>query len=144
MRIEELYNILLSDKPSNNLRKKEKELFEMVPEFEKCKGFNQNCVWHVYDVFEHILHAVDNAPSDLNVRLAALFHDVGKPAKYTVDRNGNGHFLGHWEVSQKVFEDFADKYNIDKKLRDRVSNLIYYHDLWMVGLEKNTLDKIYN
>ena len=55
MSIEELYNILLNEKPSEKLKNKEQELFKLIPEMEKCKNFNQNNEWHIYDVYEHIL-----------------------------------------------------------------------------------------
>ena len=91
MDIEKLYNILLSDKPSDNILASEKEIFLLIPELENCKGFNQNNEWHIYDVYEHILHVIDNVPSNLNLRLAALFHDIGKPTSFTKDEEGSGH-----------------------------------------------------
>ena len=129
MSFKELCNILLSDKPSDNIRVREKELFSLIPELKICKGFNQNSEWHIYDVYEHILHVIDNFSPDILLRLAALFHDIGKPYSYKEDENGIGHFYGHWEVSQKIFNEFASKYNIDKNISDIVSNLIYYHDM---------------
>ena len=59
MNIEELYEILVSDRPSKKLRYNEEELFELIPELAACKGFDQNSKWHPYDVYEHILHVVD-------------------------------------------------------------------------------------
>jgi len=129
MTINELCNILLSDIPSISLKKNEDTLFCLIPELEKCKGFEQNNEWHIYDVYEHILHVVDNVSSDLVIRLASLFHDIGKPLSYLEDENGVGHFYGHWEVSQEIFELFADKNNLDREMREKISNLIYYHDI---------------
>lgn len=128
MKIEFLFKLLMSDIPSRNLMVFEKELFEMIPELETCKGFDQNNEWHVYDVYQHILCVIDNVPKDLPLRLAALFHDVGKPLTYTEDENGVGHFYGHWVESQRIFDEFAEKYNIDDGLSKFVSNLIFYHD----------------
>ena len=142
MTIEELYEILLSDKPSYILKNREKELFYLIPELEKCKGFEQNSDWHPYDVYEHILHVIDNTSSNLVLRLAALFHDVGKPFSYTEDENGIGHFYGHWETSQKIFDLFAIKYNIDKDVANRISNLIYYHDINVSKLDCNKLKEM--
>ena len=81
----ELFKILLSDKPSDRIKNNEKEIFEFIPELKDCKGFNQNNDWHVYDVYEHILHVVDYVEEDLILRLTALFHDIGKPLSYTED-----------------------------------------------------------
>ena len=142
MTLEELYEILLNEKPSDILKNREKELFYLIPELEKCKGFEQNNDWHVYDVYEHILHVVDNVNPNLVIRLAALFHDIGKPFSYTEDNMGIGHFYGHWEISQKLFNTFANKYNIDANIRDRVSQLIYYHDINLSKLDNTELKEI--
>ena len=129
MTLEELYGILLMDKPSNTLKNREKELFCLIPDLEKCKGFVQNSEWHIYDVYEHILHVIDNVSSNLILRLAALFHDIGKPSSYSEDKDGVGHFYGHWKESQRIFDEFVIKHNIDKSISSNVSNLIYYHDI---------------
>ena len=129
MNLGELYSILLRDKPSSCIIKNEDKIFSLIPELKACKGFNQNNEWHVYDVYNHILHVVDNVSPDLTLRLAALFHDIGKPISYTEDENHVGHFFGHWEESRKIFEKFAFKYNIDEYRSKIISNLIFYHDL---------------
>ena len=144
MDIKELYNILLSYTPRDDLLRSEKELFELIPELEKCKGFKQNNDWHMYDVYEHILHVVDNTPSNLILRLAALFHDIGKPITYKEDKDGIGHFYGHWEVSQQIFDSFASKHKVYKNMSKMVSNLIYYHDLNIDELNDSSLLTMYN
>lgn len=142
MTIEELYNILMSEKPSEYLKKYEKDLFNLIPELEKCKGFEQNNDWHIYDVYDHILHVIDNTSPNIILRLAALFHDIGKPNSYIEDENGIGHFYGHWEVSQSIFDKFAIKHNIDKSISSIVSNLIFYHDINFSKLDENSLKRI--
>lgn len=134
----------MKDVPSKHIKENEDIIFEMIPELEMCKGFNQNSVWHDYDVYEHILHVIDGVPNDIILRLVALFHDLGKPATYTEDENGVGHFYGHWEVSKEIFEEFAVKNNIDLELRDSVSNLILYHDLNMGKLDDDKLNELIN
>ena len=143
MTIEELYNILLSNKPRDILKTKEDKLFELIPELQLSKGFDQHNEWHIYDVYEHILHVIDNVPSDIILRLAALFHDIGKPIAYTKDEKGTGHFYGHWEVSQMIFEIFANKHNIDQNISSRVSDLIYYHDINVSKLDNDKLNEMY-
>lgn len=135
MDIKQLFDILMKDKPSIDLLNKEEQLFELIPELEKCKGFNQNNEWHIYDVYEHILHVVDNVPRNIALRLASLFHDIGKPESYTEDSNGIGHFYGHWETSKNIFEEFSKKHDLNKDLSKLVSNLIYYHDINIDKLE---------
>lgn len=144
MNIDELYNILLTDKPSIILKEKEKEIFLLIPELEKCKSFNQNNKWHIYDVYNHILHVIDNTKPNLVLRLSALFHDIGKPLTYTEDKNGVGHFYGHYIESQKIFDDFANKHNIDSNMIKLVSTLVYHHDNNILKLDDENLMKLYN
>lgn len=144
MDINKLYEILLSDKPSLEIKKHEEELFEFIPELKVCKGFDQNNPWHIYDVYEHTLLVIDDVPSEIKVRLAALFHDIGKPLSYKEDEHGIGHFHGHWEESQRIFEEFADKYNVDENIKYISSNLIFYHDLNLGKLSDEELDKVFN
>ncbi len=128
MSLEQLYEILLSDNPSKLIKKHEDNIFDMIPELKACKGFNQNNIWHVYDVYEHILHVIDNVDKDLSLRLSALFHDVAKPIVYTEDSNGVGHFPFHWVESVKIFDRFVNKYNVDSTLAEQTRKLIFFHD----------------
>lgn len=88
-----LIDILLQDKPSESIRDSENYIFKIIPELSLCKNFEQNSIWHVYDVYEHILKVIDGVDSNLVLRMAALFHDIGKPFVYDEDQNGIGHFL---------------------------------------------------
>ena len=142
MKLKELFNILISDKPSALIKEHESEIFEFIPELKKCKGFDQNNEWHIFDVYEHILNVIDNVDNDLILRLTALFHDVGKPLCYVEDENNVGHFYGHWDKSKEIFLEFADKNNIDDELKNIVSNLILYHDINFDKLSKDELDVI--
>ncbi|MCR5186336.1 MAG: HD domain-containing protein [Clostridia bacterium] len=142
MTLEELYDLLLVKKPSSYLKNNEKELFDLIPEIKICKGFDQKNEWHIYDVYEHILHVVDSVPPTLVMRLTALFHDIGKPLTYTEDENGVGHFYGHWEASQRIFDAFAKKCGINEDIRKRVSDLIYYHDINVSRLSESELEEM--
>jgi len=133
----------LSDKPREELLKNENDIFELMPELRVCKGFEQKNEWHIYDVYEHILHVVDLVPCNLVLRLTALFHDIGKPYCYSEDSNGVGHFYGHWNESIRIFKDFSDKYKIDFDISNLVSNLIYYHDINVDKLDNDGIKMLY-
>lgn len=143
MTIEELLDILVSDKPSEILKNNEESLFKLIPELRRCKGFNQNNIWHPYDVLEHIYHVVDGVPSELTLRLAALFHDVGKPSTYTLDDNKVGHFYNHWVESKRIFDSSIIFDGLDEALRNLISNLIYYHDISVPKLNDDDLKALY-
>lgn len=140
--MDKLYQIILSEKPSILIKENEDYIFSLIPDLKKCKGFNQNNPWHVYDVYEHILHVIDGVPNNLILRLVALFHDVGKPDTYTQDEKGIGHFYGHWVKSTDIFKAFAEQYSLDEELKRSVANLIFYHDISFENVDQDTLDKI--
>ncbi len=101
-----LRDILLSGNSSEMIRSNEDEIFKIIPELSKCKNFKQSNIWHIYDVYEHILHVIDGVPRSIDLRLAALFHDIGKPYIYIDDENGIGHFYNHWNKSKEIFDSF--------------------------------------
>lgn len=142
MTIEELFEILLSSNPSKLIRDNEDIIFELIPELETCKGFEQHSSWHTYDVYEHTLHVVDGVEPDLVLRLTALFHDLGKPLTFTLDEKGEGHFYGHYAKSTEIFKRFAAKYHLDEELAKEVSKYIYYHDLNLTKLDEEQFNKI--
>lgn len=129
MSIDDLNKILEGDTPSKEIRDRDEEIFEFIPELKKCKGFKQNSDWHLYDVYEHILHVVDYVDNDLILRMSALFHDIGKPETYTEDEFGKGHFYGHWDKSAEIFQKFAINNRMNKENRELITKLITYHDL---------------
>lgn len=100
----------------------------IVPELKPCVGFDQNNRYHQYTVYDHIAHAVDNYKgSDLKVKLALFFHDIGKPTCYTEDERG-GHFHGHGVPSSKITEAALKRLRFDNKTLKDVTELVLYHD----------------
>lgn len=137
-----LINILMQDKPSVYIKNNSNKIFKLIPELEACKDFNQNNMWHVYDVFEHILHVVDGVSNNLNLRMAALFHDIGKPFVYKEDENKVGHFFGHWDKSNEIFLKFIECNKSEKIDKNLVSNLILYHDLNIDKISDDEIKKL--
>ena len=128
MTANELFEILISDNPRALLNEKEAELFLLIPELKACKGFDQHNEWHPYDVYEHIMRVVEGVDKNIILRLAALFHDIGKPIVYTEDEKGIGHFKEHWTESEKIFLKFAKEQNIPDYITSVVAKLIKQHD----------------
>lgn len=139
-----LIKILNEEVPSILIRNNEDIIFDLIPELKKCKNFNQNNKWHIYDVYEHILHVIDGVPNNIELRIAALFHDIGKPPVYKEDELGVGHFYGHWDKSLEIFNKYASKLNLDEEKIKRISLLILYHDLDLDKLSENDLNKVIN
>ena len=100
----------------------------IIPEIEPCIGFVQNNRFHKYDVYEHMVRAMEAyAGHDLSVKFALLIHDIGKPLCYTEDENG-GHFYGHSVPSHDIAEQVVDRLKFDNKTKETVLELVLYHD----------------
>ena len=101
---------------------------QIFPEAAPCFGFAQNSRYHCYDVWEHTLAALSHAETDLSVRLALFFHDLGKPATYTEDARG-GHFRDHAKVSVELARSAMQRLRYDRETTARVLELVRIHDL---------------
>lgn len=101
----------------------------IIPEMEKCIGFQQKNTHHKYDVYEHIATAVSLAPHEEILRLALFFHDIGKPTSYTEDSCGIGHFYGHAVVGTELTEKIMKRMRFDNNTIKSVAQLVKNHDL---------------
>lgn len=101
-------------------------LAQAVPALAPCVGFDQCNPHHIYDVYAHTAHVVENTPGDLILRWAALLHDCGKPQCFTRD-DGVGHFYGHAQVGAKLAEEVLTELRAPKALRERVVFLVGHH-----------------
>lgn len=125
---EELKKIIVSNNVDKYMDEYREIFFEIIPEFKECNGFNQHNDYHIYDVYTHTINVVKNAPKNIYIRLASIFHDIGKPRAFKLDENQVGHFLGHANISNDIFKNFADKYKLDNKTKMIVSDLVLYHE----------------
>lgn len=101
---------------------------EFMPEFDKCMETEQNHPHHCYSVGEHIIHAIMNIAPQKELRLAALFHDIGKPEVITTDEQGISHFKGHPELSAEMAKNILRRLKFDNDTIKMVSKLVQYHD----------------
>ncbi len=102
-------------------------LAQIIPELTPCLGFQQHSPHHAYDLFTHIAHVVEATPPTLPLRLTALLHDVGKPACFTLDEAGRGHFLGHAGRSADMADRILLRLKAPTALRQQVTLLIGQH-----------------
>ena len=97
----------------------------ICPELEECKKTPQDKV-AAQDVFEHSLATVDATPaSDLVLRLAGLFHDIGKPETFA-----DGHFHQHEFVGEFKARQILRRWKFDKETVAEVTHLIRNHMFW--------------
>jgi tRNA nucleotidyltransferase (CCA-adding enzyme) len=124
----ELANILAGQHVVKVLRGYADVLAVLVPEIGLSDGFDQKSPWHCYDVWEHTIRAIDFASTDDPlVRLALLFHDLGKPASYTIDSTGRGHFKGHADVSTRIADKRLRELRYDRHSIKTITELIQLH-----------------
>ena len=133
----ELSQILVSDNPQKSIKENIDIFLEIIPELKDMIGFEQNNPHHIYDVFDHTMKVLENTPPNLEIRLAALFHDIGKPKCYSEDEEGIGHFYGHDEISSKMAREILKRLKFDNKTIDNVCKLIEFHDYPIYDNEKS-------
>ena len=102
-------------------------LAEAVPVLKPTLGFDQHSPHHAYDVYGHTARVVAQVPSELVIRWAALLHDVGKPACFTADETGRGHFHGHAEVGADLADQALRELKAPTALREQVVTMIRLH-----------------
>jgi len=126
---EELNKILVSDRPSLGIRLLlEHNLLEyIIPEAMPMVGFDQYNKNHDKDVFQHALAVLDGVPPRLNVRWAAFLHDIGKPATFTRDEKGVGHFYGHHLKGQEITRQILERLRYDHKTIEDITTLVGAH-----------------
>lgn len=113
--------ILNSPKPSVGLElMRQAGLLKLyIPELLEGYGMDQN-EHHVHDVYQHSLDTVDVAPKE--VRLAALFHDLGKSRT-----KEGGHFYGHDREGAKMTKEIMTRLKFSNKEIFETVNLVRWH-----------------
>ncbi|MCR5606148.1 MAG: HD domain-containing protein [Treponema sp.] len=140
---DEFVKILSSKKPSVGLALLEQtgimDIF--IPELKACRNCIQSDVrgFHEFDVANHLFYSCDGAPREkLNVRLAALFHDVGKPDVKRIEKIDEGEiftFYNHEGVSAEKTREILFRLKFPNSLIDNVVHLVknhmfYYEPKW--------------
>ena len=109
-------------------------LTHIIPELEEGVGCEQKGE-HIYDVFEHVLHALGHASEKkwpLHIRLSALFHDIGKPRTRRWDGTkaggaGKYTFYGHEVVGAHMTKKIMDRMKFPKDITELVVKFVRYH-----------------
>ena len=128
-RITEEFTKLLCGAGAKRILAEYPEVFGVfLPELLPCVGFDQRNFHHCYDLYTHLLHAVDAVPPEPRLRWAALLHDVGKPETFSRDGDGVGHFYGHASRSSELADEILRRLRVDNETRNAVVTLIRHHD----------------
>lgn len=130
--VDEFNKILLSDQPSSGMLMLEDAglLRQFLPEFSELKGVDQRQDFHHKDVFYHTLEVLDNtARSSRNagLRLAALFHDIAKPATKRFEPKIGWTFHGHEVVGERMTRKIMRRLTYSNEMTDYVAKLVRLH-----------------
>jgi putative nucleotidyltransferase with HDIG domain len=109
----------------------------LLPELAACRNVEQKG-FHRFDVLDHLFLACAYAAEQgfsKEVRMAALFHDIGKPAARQPGENGAWTFYGHERESGKLAFEIMNRFRypnavIEKVLRLIGEHMFYYEDNW--------------
>jgi tRNA nucleotidyltransferase (CCA-adding enzyme) len=133
---------ILSEKPAKGVMLLHETglLKQFIPEFEKAVGMEQG--FHHYDgpyrmVFDHLLASLEKCPSKkLEVRLASLLHDIGKPKT----RGGSGKestFYNHQHAGARMTREILTRLRFSRETIDKtvllVQNHMFYYNVDEVG-----------
>ena len=102
-------------------------LYQIIPELEPCYNFNQYRYKHPKDVYGHILDVLDHVEPKLELRLAALFHDIGKPLVFKLDESRVGHFEGHERLSAEIAQHRLFLLQYTPERIERVTKIVNHH-----------------
>jgi len=127
---DEFLKIIMSKEAAKGieLMRKLQLLKYIIPELLEGYGVTQN-KHHIFTCWEHYIRSLDFAAKkgfSLHVRLAALFHDIGKPRT----KRGEGPdatFYGHEVVGAKMTAQILNRLRFPKKDIEKIVKLVRYH-----------------
>lgn len=102
-------------------------LCQVLPELQPMVDYKQHSRHHAYDLMEHTARVVEGVPPQLNLRWAALLHDIGKPGTCVIDETGEGHYHGHAKESALLADAALLRLKAPTALRKQVTDLVSRH-----------------
>jgi tRNA nucleotidyltransferase (CCA-adding enzyme) len=126
---DELLKILEAQTPSRGFEflRKTGLMQHILPELLACKDIKQPAL-HCFDVYYHSLYSCDAASqSEFTVRLAALFHDIGKPASITHNENNEIRFYSHEKKSKQLAYKILKRLKFPNAIIENTCHLILHH-----------------
>lgn len=111
----------------------------IIKELKPCIGLDQNNKYHKHNVYEHILYVVDGCDtSKFEIKLAALLHDIGKPAALVKGDDGYSHYYGHEQISYEMSKRILKEvFSLKAEQYDGILELVLNHDMQIAGTRKS-------
>jgi poly(A) polymerase/tRNA nucleotidyltransferase (CCA-adding enzyme) len=116
----------------------------ICPELEEGIGIEQNQA-HSFDVYEHNLRALQHAADkgwDITVRLAALLHDIGKPAarRWSPEKK-DWTFHGHEVVGARMAKKILERLKFSTETIATIQKMVRWH-MFFSDPDKVTLSAV--
>lgn len=108
---------------------KTKLLHFMFPELSLQIGYNQNSPFHSFELWEHTKMVVSYAIQDINLRWAALLHDVGKPF-VRGEKPDRSNYIKHDLLSAEIVDKYASYLKWSNERKTKVKELVLNHLLY--------------
>ena len=125
----ELVSLLMSDHPEEMRTLYETGITKVIlPEFDVMMQTAQNSPHHMYTVGEHTIQSLAQIESKKTLRLAMLFHDIGKPSCKTTGEDGQDHFYGHPQKGSEMARSIMRRLKFDNDTTQKVCCLVAGHD----------------
>lgn len=110
-----------------NLLKELHILDFILPEIVETYDYDQNSKYHENNLYDHILNVVGYSPEVLEIRLAALLHDLGKPSTFSMGEDGVAHYYGHEVESSEIARNVLRRFKFSNEIIKNVRILIENH-----------------
>lgn len=146
---DELLKLLDTEKPSVGFEYMRKSglLNNCLPELAQAYSVEQNR-FHTYDIYYHSIYSCDAAPQgNPLVRLAALFHDIGKVQTKKMGDEGDYTFYNHEVIGARIVRRIMKRLKFSNTEIDQVNNLVinhmfHYTNEWTDGAVRRFMRKV--
>lgn len=125
---EELLKLLCGDRADFVLRRYRSVIAVFIPELKGTFDFEQHSKHHNRDVYRHTVAAVHHIEPQPLLRVAMLFHDIGKPLAQTTDKYGAYHYRNHQKIGAAMTREILRRLCMPSAVIDEVCTLIRWHD----------------
>lgn len=131
---QEVDGILATGRAAWALRREFSVMAAAIPELAPMAGFDQRSPYHAHDVLEHTarvcagVEEFTGGEASQALRWAALLHDVAKPACWSQDVSGRGHFFGHPAQGARVASSVMGRLAVPGEVARAARALVLLHD----------------
>ena len=100
-------------------------------------NYDQHNRYHDRDLWKHSIDVMSLVSPIPEIRIAALFHDIGKPDVKTEDLDGYWHYAKHPKISEKITRESLKILKCSNEVIDHICFLVLNHDMRPVATKKS-------